>query len=134
VTVINVVHGPLLVGPTCFSIAIRGVWVRTSNTADAVLPVPPFVDDTLPVVLVITPADEPVTVTPNVQLLFAAMLAPVSEIVLGAVVVKEPPHCAEDDVPTVTPAGNTSVNCTPVKVVDGFGLDKVKVNSVVLPT
>src|SRR5262249_7630518 len=62
-----------------------------------VVPVPPFADVMAPVVLFLTPAVVPVTVTPNVQFPPAAIAAPVSAIVLLPVIVSVPPHW--DDVP-----------------------------------
>src|SRR5262249_13714755 len=48
----------------------------TATLAVAVLPVPPLVELTLPLVLVVAPVLVPVTVTGNWQLLLAAMLPP----------------------------------------------------------
>jgi hypothetical protein len=55
-------------------------------------PVPPLVDETVPVVLFLTPEVVPVTVTLNVQVPLAATVAPVSTIILLPVIVRVPPH------------------------------------------
>jgi len=97
----------------------------------AVLPVPPFVEVTAPVVLFFTPAVEPVTVTLNVQLPLAAIEPPLNAIVSGAVVVNVPPHWVVEEAATVKPAGRVSVTATPVKAVPAFGFVIVKLNVVV---
>jgi hypothetical protein len=86
----------------------------TLRFAEAVLPVPPLVEVTLPVVLVYWPAAAPVTVTANWHWLFAAMVAPVKAIPVGEVVVSVPPQTVADAFATVSPAGNVSVKATPV--------------------
>ena len=86
----------------------------TLRFAEAVLPVPPLVEVTLPVVLVYWPAAAPVTVTANWHWLFAAMIAPVKAIPVGEVVVSVPPQTVADAFATVSPAGNVSVKATPV--------------------
>jgi len=104
----------------------------TAVEALAVLPVPPFVDETLPVMLFLFPAVVPVTVTPNVQLPLAAIEPPVSEMTpVAAVVVNVPPHCAVEESATVKPAGKVSENATPVSAVVVFGFVIVKLNVVV---
>jgi hypothetical protein len=99
--------------------------------AEAVLPVPPLAADTLPVVLLFTPAVAPVTVTVIVQLVLVPMLPPLKLMEPGAVVVSVPPHCVEVPVGTVNPVGNVSVNVTPVKAVVVFGLVMVNVSTLV---
>ena len=72
------------------------------------------------------------TVTLNWHWLLAAMVAPVSEIPVGAVVVSVPPQT--EDVPfcTVRPVGSVSVNATPVSgSTFAAGLVIVKVSEVV---
>ena len=54
----------------------------TVMLAEAVLPVPPLVEVTLPVVLFLTPLVAPVTVTLNWQLLLVAMVPPVKVMVV----------------------------------------------------
>jgi len=98
------------------------------------LPVPPLVDVTAPVVLFFVPEVAPVTVTLNMHVPLAAIEAPLSVIVLGLVVVSDPPQVAVGpEVATVNPAGSVSVNPTPVKATVEFGLVIVKVKVVVPP-
>src|SRR5262249_14361541 len=78
-------------------------------------PVPPLAAEAVPVVLFLTPAVLPVTVTLNMQLLLAAIDPPDSEIRFGAVVVSvPPPHTVELPLGTVKPPGSVSVNATPL--------------------
>ena len=65
------------------TLAIEG-GATTLMEAEAVPPVPPSVEVTLPVVLFCVPAAVPVTFTENVQELLAARLAPVRLITLVA--------------------------------------------------
>jgi hypothetical protein len=89
----------------------------------------------LPVVLFLTPAVVPVTVTENVQLPPPAIDPPLKAIVPGAVVVREPPHAVTAPaVDTVNPTGKVSLNATPVKAVLPFGFVIVKLSEVVPPT
>ena len=72
---------------------LMGGGATTVVEALAVLPVPPFVEVTLPVVLFFKPALLPVTVTLNVQFALAAIEPAVNEITpVVAVVVSVPPH------------------------------------------
>src|SRR6478736_1788852 len=104
----------------------------TVKLAEAVLPVPPLVEVTLPVVFVYCPEAAPVTVTLNWHWLFAAIVAPVSAIPVGAVVVSVPPQTVAEAFATVRPVGNVSVNATPVKAtVLAAGLVMVNVSEVV---
>ena len=106
--------------------------VATVKLADAVLPVPPLVEVTLPVVLVYCPEAAPVTVTLNWHWLFAAIVAPVSAIPVGAVVVSVPPQTVEVPFATVRPVGSVSVNATPVSdTAFAAGFVMVKVSEVV---
>jgi hypothetical protein len=66
------------------------------------------------VVLVYCPEAAPVTVTENWHWLFAAIVAPVSAIPVGAVVVSVPPQTVAEALATVSPVGNVSLNATPV--------------------
>jgi hypothetical protein len=67
--------------------------IPTVMSTDAALPVPPFVEVTLLVVLVLGPDVLPaVTVTLKVQLPPAEIVAPVSVIRLLPVTVSVPPH------------------------------------------
>ena len=65
--------------------------VATVKLAEAVLPVPPLVEVTFPVVLVYCPEAAPVTVTLNWHCEFTGIVAPVKAIPVGAVVVSVPP-------------------------------------------
>src|SRR5689334_3505361 len=104
----------------------------TVRFAVAVLPVPPLVEVTWPVVFVYWPETAPVTVTLNWHWPLAAMVAPVNEIPVGAVVVTVPPQIVAEALPTVRPVGNVSVNATPVsETVFPAGLVIVKVSEVV---
>jgi hypothetical protein len=88
--------------------------VATVKLAEAVLPVPPFVEVTFPVVLVYCPEAAPVTVTLNWHWLFTAIVAPVNVIPVGDVVVSVPPQTVAVALATVSPVGSVSVNATPV--------------------
>src|SRR6478609_8080374 len=106
--------------------------VPTLKFADAVLPVPPFVEVTLPVVLVNWPAAAPVTVTENWHWLLAAIAAPVRAMPVGAVVVSVPPQTVAEALATVKPVGSVSVNATPVRATAfAAGFVMVKVSEVV---
>src|SRR5262245_10712614 len=87
--------------------------LATVRFAVAVLPVPPLAEVTAPVVLVYWPEAAPVTVTENWHWPLAAIVAPVSEIPVGAVVVTVPPQITADAFATVRPVGRVSVNATP---------------------
>src|SRR6476646_5881398 len=89
--------------------------VATLKFAEAVFPVPPLVEVTLPVVLVNWPAAAPVTVTENWHWLLAAIVAPLRAMPVGAVVVRVPPQTVAEAFATVRPVGSVSVNATPVR-------------------
>jgi hypothetical protein len=77
--------------------------------------VPPSVDDIKPLILVCGPDVVAVTVTGMVQDELPATVPPLNVIVLGAVVVNEPPQTVVGPlVVTVTPAGKVSVNANPL--------------------
>jgi hypothetical protein len=104
----------------------------TVRLAEAVLPVPPLVEVTLPVVLVYCPDAAPVTVTLNWHWLLTAIVAPVSAIPVGAVVVSVPPQTVAVPLATVRPVGRVSVNATPVNATAfAAGLVIVNVSEVV---
>src|SRR6266567_1017391 len=109
--------------------------LATVTLADAVLPVPPLVEVTVPVVLFFTPEVVPVTFTVNVQLLLTAIVPPVSETLPEpATAVAAPPQVLVNPfgVATTMPAGNVSVNATPVSATAfAPGLVMVKVSEVV---
>src|SRR5215471_20042802 len=108
----------------------------TVTEAVAVLPVPPLVDVTGPVTLVSCPVVVAVTLTENVQPVWAARVAPERlTLPLPAVAVMlPPPHdpVRPLGVATTSPAGNGSVNATPVSA-RPLGLVTVKVSEVVPP-
>src|SRR4051794_35134866 len=119
----------MLAAPKAFVI-VGGV--ATVKLAVAVLPVPPLVEVTFPVVLVYCPAAAPVTVTENWQVPPAAIVAPESEIPVGLVVVSVPPQTVEVLFATVSPVGSVSVNATPVSATAfAAGLVMVNVSEVV---
>src|ERR1051326_1916943 len=101
----------MLAAPKAFVI-VGGV--ATLRLAVAVLPVPPLVEVTFPVVFVNWPDAAPVTVTENGHWLLALIVAPLSAMPVGAVVVSVPPHTVEVVFATVKPVGSVSVNATPV--------------------
>jgi hypothetical protein len=106
--------------------------VATLRFADAVFPVPPFVEVTFPVVFVYWPAATPVTVTLNWHWLLGEMVAPVSEIPVGAVVVSVPPQTVAEALATLKPVGNVSVKATPANATAfAAGLVIVNVSEVV---
>jgi hypothetical protein len=108
----------------------------TVRSALAVLPVPPLVELTAPLVLVYWPDAMPVTFTTRVQFVFTAMLPPVREMLVEpATAVAVPPQVFERPfgVETTSPVGSVSVNATPVSAtVFAAGFVMVKV-SVVVP-
>src|SRR5262245_35253664 len=108
----------------------------TVTEALAVLPVPPLVDVTGPVVLVSRPVVVAVTLTENVQLVLGARVAPERlTLPLPAVAVMVPPPHDPDSplgVATTSPAGNGSLNATPVSA-KPLGLVMVKDSEVVPP-
>jgi len=104
----------------------------TAKLAVAVLPVPPLVELTEPVVLVYWPAAAPVTVTENTHWLFTAIVAPVSVMPVGFVVVSVPPQVLDELLATVSPVGRVSLNATPVSAtVFAAGLVIVNCNELV---
>src|SRR6478609_6226059 len=106
--------------------------VATLKFAEAVFPVPPLVEVTLPVVLVNWPAAAPVTVTANWHWLLAAIVAPLRAMPVGAVVVRVPPQTVAEAFATVRPVGSVSVNATPVReTAFAAGLVIVNVSDVV---
>src|SRR5260370_1350216 len=109
--------------------------VTTTRFAVAGLPVPPLVEETLPVVFTKFPDAVPVIFTVRVQVLLAATVPPVSEILPEpATAVATPPQVLVSPlgVATTKPAGSVSVNATPVSAtVLAPGLVMVKVSDVV---
>src|SRR5437667_5464622 len=108
------------------------------RVAEAKLPVPPLVELTLPVVLILEPEVVGVTFTLTAHELFAAILPPVRPI-------EPPPAVAPVTVPpqlllalgvpaTCRPVGKVSVTATPLRAVPVFGLVMVNVRVEVPPT
>jgi hypothetical protein len=110
--------------------------VAELSVADAVLPVPPFVEVTAPVVLTNAPARVVVTLTVTVQEELAATVPPVRlEEPEPATAVAVPPHVfvSPFGVATTRPAGNVSLNASPVRAT-ALAAGLVMVNeSVVVP-
>jgi hypothetical protein len=127
------------VPPTGIAVGLNALLIEGGPTtvmlAEAVLPVPPLVELTLPVVFVKTPAERPVTVTLNMHVLPGAIDAPLSDIVrVAATVVTVPPQIEKLPSATPTPAGSTSVKLTPLSVVELLELLIPKVRVDVPPT
>jgi hypothetical protein len=102
------------------TLAIAG-GATTIRLADAVPPVPPSVDITLPVVLFSVPAAVPVTLTENVQELVCARLAAdtLTTLVPCVAVIVPPPQEPDNPfgVEITSPAGKVSLNAIPCNVV-----------------
>ena len=89
----------------------------TASVADAVEPVPPFVELTAPVVLAFAPEVVLVTLTVMVQLLLVLMVAPLRLIVFEPTVfpARVPPeHVVVPTVAMVMPEGKVSLTATPL--------------------
>src|ERR1700687_3903244 len=102
-----------------------------------VAPVPPLVELTLPVVLLLVPEVVGVTFTLTAHELLAEIVPPLRLIeVLPAVAVNVPPHVlvAFGVAATCRPPGKVSVTATPLKAVPVLGLVMVKVRVEVPPT
>jgi hypothetical protein len=121
----------MLAAPKAFA---RVGGATTVSVAEAVLPVPPFVDVTALVVFRNCPAVVAVTATLKVQLALAAMVAPDREIVLLPLVERGvPPQTVLVPLATVRPAGKTSVKPMPISAtVLAAGLVMVKLKEVEL--
>jgi hypothetical protein len=86
--------------------------------ADAILPLPPLVEVTVPVIFVYIPDATPTTLTDTVQLLPAAILPPLKDtLLLPAIAVTVPPQFPVRPlgVATTMPAGIGSLNATPLR-------------------
>jgi len=103
---------------------------RTVTLADAVLPVPPSFEVTLPVVLFFTPAVVAVMLTETMQVPLAATVPPEKVKVVSPALGANVPHgaLAFGGVATCRPAGNASVKPIPVSAVPEFELVKVNAN------
>jgi len=90
--------------------------LATVRVAVALLPVPPFVDETFPVVLTLAPDEVAVTFTVTVQLLLDATV-PADNATLPEPAVAVPPQVLVNafGVATTIPAGNGSINATPFR-------------------
>lgn len=106
----------------------------TTKVAEAVVPVPPLVELTVPVVLTLLPAVDGVTVAVTVQVPLAAMDAPLRTIDVVVEVATEPPVQLVATPVCVMPEGKPSVKPTPVTVVEVLGLVSVIVKPEVPPS
>jgi len=106
----------------------------TWMVAVAVLPVPPSVEVTAPVVLTCAPAAMLVTLTENVQEALVAIVPPLRliEPEPGVAVIVPAPHVPvmPFGVETTRPAGRLSVKATPLSATVRFGLVIVKLSEV----
>src|SRR5262249_22883802 len=107
---------------------------KTLIDAEAVPPVPPSVEVTLPVVLFFWPAVVPVTFTAKVQELLAAMVPPdkLMTLVPCVAVIAPAPHepVSPLGVEITRPAGSVSLKATPVSPTVAVLFWVVKVNLV----
>ena len=107
------------------------------SVAEAVLPVPPLVELTLPVVLSLEPEVVGVTFTLTAHELLAAIVPPLKLMVVSpAAGANVPPHVLLEPgtAATCRPAGKVSLTATPLKAVPVLGLVMVKVRVEVPPT
>jgi hypothetical protein len=113
----DVPFGEMAVGLKAF--AIDG-GATTARLAEAVPPVPPSVELTLPVVLFCVPAAIPITFTAKVHDVLAASVAPdrlTLPVACVAVIVPAPQVPASPfGVEITSPAGNASVKPTPERL------------------
>jgi hypothetical protein len=116
-----------------FSLIVGGE--PTVRLAAAEVPVPPFVDDAAPVVLVSNPAAVPVTLSDTRQLPPTATAPPFRLTALAPwAAVTVPPQLFVNPfgVEMISPAGNVSANATPASAtVLAAGFVTVKLNDVV---
>ena len=109
------------------------VAVMTPNLAEAVPPVPPSVDVTVPLVLTFVPAVESVTFIVMMHEPLAR-IEPPARVIEFAVLLTVPPHCGVAGIAArVIPVGKLSVKPTPVKPALVFGLVSVNVSVEVPP-
>src|SRR6266852_9817698 len=107
------------------------------SVAEAVLPVPPLVELTLPVVLSLEPEVVGVTFTLTAHELLAAIVPPLKLMVVSpAAGANVPPHVLLEPgtAATCRPSGKVSLTATPLKAVPVLGLVMVKVRVEVPPT
>jgi hypothetical protein len=114
---------------------LEGAASKTYNVEVAVLPVPPFVELTFPVVFTYVPEEEAVTVAVTVQLLFSATVPALSMMTLSpAVPVIVPPHWNVDTfAERVMPVGRVSIKAMPLKARLGLIFVMVKIRVDGLP-
>ena len=117
-------------------IVVAVVRAVTVMLADAVLPVPPLVEVTAPVVLLFRPVDVPFTFTENVHEALAASVAPdrLTAPQPATAVIVPPPQVPVKPlgVATTIPAGSVSLKAMPVNAtVFAAGLVIVKLRLVV---
>lgn len=124
---------PTTTGPEAVVVRVGVAWL-TVREAVAVVPVPPFVEVTAPVVLFFTPAAVPKTFIENVHEELTAKFAPLKltdELPAVAVIVPPPQKPVKPlGVAITKPEGSKSVNATPVKatvLTAGFVSVKLKV-------
>ena len=114
--------------------AIDGGAMTLIVAALDVPPMPPSVELTAPVVLLLAPAVVPVTLTEKVQELLAAIVPPdsVTKPDPAVAVIVPDPHVPVRPlgVETTKPAGNESLKAIPVKAVVVFGFETVKLRLV----
>jgi hypothetical protein len=125
---VDVPPGPMLVGLKAFAI-VGGA--TTVSTALAVPPVPSFVELTAPVVLVLAPAVEPVTLTEIEQLLPGVVIEPVLKLIGEVPELKVPPQVFAGLPAKVMPAGMVSLTAMPFimpLLVAGFVIVIVRVD------
>jgi hypothetical protein len=112
------------------ALVINGAW-STVRVSEAVVPVPPLVALTVPVVLLLMPLLVAVTFTETAQLLLTGIDPPLRLIVVAAAgAVNVPPQVlvAPGVLATCIPAGKASLTATPVRVtVLAAGLVMVRV-------
>lgn len=111
----------------------------TVNVLEAVLPVPPFVEDTLPVVLFLVPAVVGVTLTetvhePDARIVPLEKLRLVSPAPGAKVGEPHPDRFTFGVAATCRPTGRLSVNTTPMRDVPAFGFVMVKLRVLVPST
>jgi len=118
--------GEMLAAPKAFAIDGGDSTVRL---ADAVVPVPPSVEVTAPVMLFFAPAVVAVTLTNTLHVALLAKVPAEKLRLISPALGANVPHgaLAFGVVATCRPAGNASVKLTPVNDVPAFAL--VKVNS-----
>ena len=138
VTVSEVVPPTGIVAAPNACVTWRGTSELTVMVAVAELPVPPLVEVTGEVELFFVPEVVPVTLTENAHDALAAIVAPdkLAEPDPAVAVMVPPPHdpVSPLGVETTRPAGSVSLNATPVRAVEAFGLVMVNDSEVVPPT